>query len=90
LKTNQDVEVFHTQRNSNLRRRSIRDGRILWPHLSQTHRQYHLQKSRGLTKQRRCPRGYMEERDLTNRANFLLEIECDLQSQAYVQERILT
>jgi transposase InsO family protein len=29
LKTNQDVEVFHTQRNSNLRRRSIRDGRIL-------------------------------------------------------------
>jgi hypothetical protein len=29
LKTNQDVEVFHMQRNSNLRRRSIRDGRIL-------------------------------------------------------------
>ena len=29
-----------------------------------------------LTKQR-CPRGYMEERDPKNRANFLPEIECD-------------
>jgi hypothetical protein len=37
---------------------------------------YHLQKSRGLTKQR-CPRGYMAERDQQNRANFLPEIECD-------------
>ena len=31
---------------------------------------YHRQKSRGLTKQR-CPRGYMEERDPKNCANFL-------------------
>jgi hypothetical protein len=34
---NQDVEVFHAQRNPNLCRRSIRDGRILQPHCSQSH-----------------------------------------------------
>jgi hypothetical protein len=56
---------YFTQRNPNLRRRSIQDGRILWPHRSQNHRQ----KSRGITKQR-CQRGYMEERDPQNRAHF--------------------